>query len=238
MNAAEYCKTKQWTLTKTWNEHRYTIYDIPSHVVATRSNQLFSSYDLSEVYDYLNLKNAYIRDMITKIISGGQTGADRAGLEAGRILGIETGGTAPKNWRTETGADASLRNYGLVEHESSDYPPRTEDNVKNSDATIIFDLAKKFAPGSALTIKLCKAYNKPYLLIKRIDDLLIAENISQFLLSYKVRILNVAGNRESSAPGIFEKVKNVLIESIPCLKNDSDRIESPQAPLPRPSQRA
>ena len=82
------------------------------------------------------------------------------------------------------------------------------------------------------------AYNKPYLLIKRIDDLLIAENISQFLLSYKVRILNVAGNRESSAPGIFEKVKNVLIESIPCLKNDSDRIESPQAPLPRPSQRA
>ncbi len=55
---------------------------------------------------------------VAKIISGGQTGADRGGLEAGRVLGIETGGTCPKFFRTETGHDVSLQGFGLVEHES------------------------------------------------------------------------------------------------------------------------
>ena len=74
---------------------------------------------------------------LRKIISGGQTGADRAGLAAAALLGLETGGTAPQGYRTMEGSDFDLRDtFGLKEHWSSAYPPRTECNVKDSDGTI------------------------------------------------------------------------------------------------------
>lgn len=63
--------------------------------------------------------------LVEKIISGGQTGADRGGLEAARTLGIPTGGTAPRGYLTETGPDESLREFGLTESKSSAYVVRT-----------------------------------------------------------------------------------------------------------------
>jgi hypothetical protein len=73
-------------------------------------------------------------DMLTKIISTGLTAADRAALEAAVELCIPTGGTAPKGWRIQnydgsTGSDPELAQFGLVEHESAEYPPRTRQNV-------------------------------------------------------------------------------------------------------------
>ena len=150
--------------------------------------------------------------MLTKIISGGQTGADRGGLEAGKALNLATGGTMPRYFRTELGQEPWMAEaYGMKDHPtSSEYPPRTEDNVKDSDGTIIFDMAKKFSPGSALTKKLCVAYRKPCLVIKR-SDLLSGPDIRSFVVQHDISILNVAGNRESSVPGICSKVKNILM---------------------------
>src|SRR5262245_56718099 len=95
------------------------------------------------------------------IISGGQTGADRAGLEVGRSLGLKTGGWAPGGLLTENGPDQSLEAFGLREHSLPGYPPRTRQNVCDSDLTVIFGEAD--SPGSALTKRLCLAYGKPFL---------------------------------------------------------------------------
>src|SRR3982751_2173059 len=96
------------------------------------------------------------------IISGGQTGADLGGLVGARKVGIATGGTAPKGYRTDAGPQPDvLRGFGLVEHRSAAYAPRTACNVRNSDATVLF--GQLTSPGTSLTIRLCRQYRKPHL---------------------------------------------------------------------------
>lgn len=92
------------------------------------------------------------------IISGGQTGADRAALDAWHKLGYPTGGHAPKGWRTANGPDPSLMALGLVETDDPDYAYRTVLNVELADATLIFG---RTSPGCLLTHSACKARNKP-----------------------------------------------------------------------------
>jgi hypothetical protein len=126
---------------------------------------------------------------VTKVISGGQTGIDCMGLEVARELGIPTGGTAPLGWRTENGPDPSLKDFGLIESDSPDYDVRTEQNILNSDGTVLYGNTK--SPGSYLTIRLLKKHDKPYL-----------ENptpvmLSEWIRIYKIGVLNVAGNRAS-----------------------------------------
>lgn len=153
---------------------------------------------------------------IVRVISGGQTGADVTGLEIAKELGIPTGGYAPKHYRTEKGSNYKLRDeYGLLEHHSYDYPPRTLENVKNSDLTVIFSISNSV--GSALTKRLCVKNKKPYLMIN-IDNKNDVENFKNDFIS-KVKsinkneiILNVAGSRESKAEGIAEIVRNLLFQ--------------------------
>lgn len=98
---------------------------------------------------------------VSRVISGGQIGADLAGLHAAEALDIETGGTATKGFRQKNGCAPWLRRYGLVEHESPQYPPRTECNVLDSDATI--RLALDFdSPGELCTLRYIKHYDKPH----------------------------------------------------------------------------
>lgn len=144
--------------------------------------------------------------MIKKIISGGQTGGDRGGLEAGKKLGIETGGTAPKGYRTDIGKDYSLKEFGLVEHESWKYPPRTIENIRNSDATIWFGNVN--SPGAKLTIGTCKKLHKEVFI-----NIETPKMLRYLLDSYFIHILNVAGNREKSTPGIQKYVEDFLIET-------------------------
>jgi len=144
-----------------------------------------------------------IGKMITKIISGGQTGADFATLVAAKILGIEAGGTAPKGYRTEKGPNLELVNYGIVEHSSEGYAPRTILNVRNSDGTVIF--GNENSPGCKLTINTCIKFRKPYVINP--SKLTLIDWINK---KY-IRTLNVAGNRESSFPGLYERVKNFLV---------------------------
>lgn len=137
---------------------------------------------------------------LVKVISGGQCGVDRAGLESAKKHRLETGGTAPKGWRTWYGPAPELgTEFGLVEHWSEDYTHRTKQNVQDSDATLI--LATNFqSAGTALTANTCRLYGKPVLCI----DLTIPwEFDSQIACAEKwlkknsISTLNIAGNRDT-----------------------------------------
>ena len=124
-----------------------------------------------------------------KVISGGQTGIDRTGLEVARDLGIETGGTAPLNYRTEDGHDNSLKDFGLTEDANYSYIPRTIKNVIDSDGTVLFGNME--STGSKQTINFLKQYKKPY--ICNPTD----EQLFEFLKQHKLKVINIAGNRRS-----------------------------------------
>ena len=142
-----------------------------------------------------------------KIISGGQTGADMGGLIGAVRAKIETGGTAPKGYRTEYGpADKFLKPMGLVESKEHNYNFRTMANINNSDGTVIFaDHIESF--GTQFTINTCRSYNKPYICNPKIKEL------KEFIKYHDVKILNVAGNRESVAPGIQQRTADFIYKT-------------------------
>lgn len=139
--------------------------------------------------------------MLEKIISGGQTGVDRAALDVALELGIPCGGWCPKGRRAEDGVIPDQ--YPLEESSSAEYPLRTGLNVQDADGTLILTWGSPKG-GTALTIKLAQKHRKPYLMI----DLSAEEDFSQvkaWIQKSKIRILNVAGPRESEAPGIYAR---------------------------------
>ncbi len=136
---------------------------------------------------------------IKKIISGGQTGVDRAALDVALELGIPCGGWCPQGRRAEDGI-IPLR-YPLEEASSSAYPLRTELNVQDADGTLIITWSAPMG-GTALTIKLAQKHRKPYLVV----DLAQEANVTlvrEWLNHNKIQILNIAGPRESEVPGIY-----------------------------------
>lgn len=158
---------------------------------------------------------------LVKVISGGQTGADRAGLEAAKILGIVTGGVAPKGWKTENGSDESLKEYGLQEG-SNGYPQRTKKNVDIADATIVFRLHSGVGTdktiGYAQTHTWCsrkesndKGY-RPVLVVTSLEDT-NANKIVEFLQRNNVKVVNIAGHRESTSgvPNFSSRVRDILV---------------------------
>lgn len=158
------------------------------------------------------MQNQLFSFPLRKVISGGQTGADKAGLVAAKELGLETGGTAPLNWRVKLyngrdGKDLSLESYGLVQHTSYDYPPRTIENVKNSDGTIWF--GNEDSPGGKLTISTAIKYSKPYIINPTQDEFI------EWCKRENIEVLNVAGNRLSpDNPNIFNNVYNFIKSSL------------------------
>lgn len=135
--------------------------------------------------------------MPTLIVSGGQTGVDRGALDVAIDLGIPHGGWCPKGRLSEDGSIPSR--YDLTEHESSAYPARTEQNVIDSDATLIL-YEGRLGGGSLLTKRLAGKHGKPHLTIKlRADSL---NSVRRWLEEFKPAKLNVAGPRESTSPGI------------------------------------
>lgn len=126
---------------------------------------------------------------LERIISGGQTGIDQLRLEVARSLGILTGGVAPKGYVTEDGPNSLLRDrYGLTEHISSDYPPRTKANVQQSDGTVLFG---KMTGGTKLTVDACEKAGKLYITNPATDEL------RAWLIEHQIKVLNVAGSRGS-----------------------------------------
>ena len=142
-----------------------------------------------------------------KIISGGQTGVDRAALDAALETGIECGGFCPKGRRSEDGIIPEK--YPLTETKTDQYPERTELNVKNSDATLIL-IDGEADRGTALTISLCKLHHKPWIVID-LSNKNKEQNLRQWIKENKINVLNVAGNRESFSPGIEKRAYEFLI---------------------------
>jgi hypothetical protein len=170
--------------------------------------------------------------MLTKILSGGQTGVDRAALDVALELGIPCGGWCPRGRRAEDGRIPDR--YPLRETPWSGYPQRTRWNVRDSDGTLILVMGQaapsrssgpnsisRDAPpvltagpadrGTALTVRLAERMRKPHL---RVD--LTAEPsaaaVREWAGAHGVRVLNVAGPRESSTPGIGERARRFLRE--------------------------
>jgi LAS superfamily LD-carboxypeptidase LdcB len=164
---------------------------------------------------------------VRKIISGGQTGVDRAGLEAGKELGIDTGGMAPKGYRTDVGPDESLKKFGVVEHPTNEgYPARTMRNVMAADGTVVFKVPGISSPGSDRTIEFAESgvwgsipgfkpregrwRGKVLVLNPNANAQENSEVIRKFVADNNIQTLNVAGHREKSVPGINNKVKRLL----------------------------
>ena len=146
---------------------------------------------------------------LTKIISGGQTGADLGGLLAARDLGIPTGGTAPKGWLTELGPrEGLLRDFGLTECDEEGLPARTRRNVVDSSGTLL--VGNYESGGSRLTYDLAGQLNKP-LFLAEFPNSTDTEEFRRWLELYDIQVLNVAGNRESKSPGIAEFTRNFLV---------------------------
>lgn len=146
-----------------------------------------------------------------KIVSGGQTGADRAALDFAIAAGIPHGGFCPKGRKAEDGRIPDR--YQMTETESPNYPPRTDMNVAQSDATAIFTYGPvEEESGCALTLKCCRRREKPHM----VCDLKVApfEHVAIMLRGLvkgsNVKVLNVAGSRESKCPGIHDRVQRVL----------------------------
>jgi hypothetical protein len=144
------------------------------------------------------------------IISGGQTGADRAALDFALANGLEHGGWCPRNRRAEDGP-IPLK-YQLRETPSTHYAQRTEWNVRDSDATLVFSVATKLKGGTRLTFELAKQMNKPVLHLSRTDGNVdsAAARLIAFVSAHTVRIVNVAGPRASQEPKIGTFVAVVL----------------------------
>ena len=139
-----------------------------------------------------------------KIISGGQTGVDRAALDWAMANGIAHGGWCPQGRLAEDGIIDSQ--YNLRETPKSDYLQRTEWNVRDSDVTVIISLAPLLTGGSLATAKLASSHGKPCLHLSRLQDAPEnAQQLAEFLRRNEVRILNVAGPRASGEPdvGVF-----------------------------------
>ncbi len=146
---------------------------------------------------------------IRKIISGGQTGVDRAALDVALELGIPCGGWCPAGRRAE---DGTLdRKYPLQETESNRYEVRTRLNIADSDGTLIISPAP-LTSGTALTQQLARKMDKPLLIITP-NGLFDAELIEPWLKEYKIAVLNIAGPRESGQPGIYQQTTKLLKEA-------------------------
>jgi len=142
-----------------------------------------------------------------QIVSGGQTGVDQGALDAAIASGMKHGGWCPAGRRCETGPIPE--HYRLQEHSSAYYPDRTEQNVIDSDATLIV-YRQTISGGTALTQRLCRRIGKPFLRVAIDHRSNAQEQIISWLGLVKPRVLNVAGPRESNAVGIQEQTRALL----------------------------
>ena len=162
------------------------------------------------------------------VISGGQTGADQGGWRAAKAAGIPTGGWMPKGFLTEDGPCLEFAQlYGAKEAASSKYPPRTKANIFWADATFIFDTSggkslKDMSRGTQLAASMLIEAEKPSVIINaklaEPPKPFRAASFVDWLIQREVRFLNVAGNRESLAPGIGAWVEAYLAEVFRLLK--------------------
>ena len=149
--------------------------------------------------------------MIQKVVSGGQTGADRMGLDWAIWHDIPHGGWCPKFRKAEDGKIPAQ--YPLTETPSSDYLRRTEWNVRDSDGTVIFTLSDRLSGGSKKTLLFAEKHRKPCLHIHPGLSYQLAADLLEFIQNNNIEVLNIAGTRGSKEPYVGKFVKKVLEET-------------------------
>src|SRR5262245_16106838 len=142
-----------------------------------------------------------------KLVSGGQTGVDRAALDWAIANGIPHGGWCPQGRKAEDGVIDGR--YELKETPSTSYLERTEWNVRDSDAIVIICINSALSGGSQKTLELAREHGKPFLILSRAaSDKKAGVLLHRFIQEHQVRVLNVAGPRESEEPeaGTFARL--------------------------------
>ena len=144
--------------------------------------------------------------MIRKIVSGGQTGVDRAALDVALSIGLPCGGWCPKGRLAE---DRRVpRRYPLRETPSREYVERTAWNVRDSDATLVLTWGPP-TDGTAFTVQAARRQNKPCLVVD-LAEVADVEEVVHWLEDEGVRTLNVAGPRASKCASIYDETVTFL----------------------------
>ena len=138
--------------------------------------------------------------MVQKIISGGQTGVDRAALDVACVLGLDVGGWCPRGRRAEDGIIPDR--YPLAETPEPDYETRSRRNVEDADGTLILNLGR-LEGGTALTADHARQVGKPCLVVA-LEEGIEPAAFRDWLEEHRIAVLNVAGPRESKRPGVYE----------------------------------
>jgi len=138
------------------------------------------------------------------IVSGGQTGADRAGLDFAIAHGLPHGGWCPLGRRAEDGP--LHERYQMRETEGEGYRQRTKRNVADSDATLIFNIGE-LSDGSLATLHFAERAGKPVRVVALdvVDQAIEAASVREWLTTHAIAVLNIAGPRESKRPGVYQQ---------------------------------
>ena len=157
---------------------------------------------------------------IEKIISGGQTGVDRGALDAALEAAFPCGGWCPCGRRAEDGVIPAR--YPLLEVARTDYPERTQRNVRDSDGTLIV-YRRTLSGGTRLTAEVCRREHKPLQLIDadQTDPVCAAQTVADFVTREGIRVLNVAGPRSSGWPGAQAFSRAVVGELLALARADA-----------------
>lgn len=156
--------------------------------------------------------------MLTRIVSGGQTGVDRGALDAAIAAGLEHGGWCPRGRRAENGEIP--QRYRLIETPSPRYEVRTEWNVRDSDGTLVL-ASGLLSGGTKLTVECARKYGRPCMIVD-LDKAPDVQAVVEWIGENGIEVLNVAGPRESESPGITFDARRFVAEII-----DRDRSRTP-----------
>lgn len=147
-----------------------------------------------------------------KVISGGQTGVDRAALDVAMTFGLPAGGWCPRGRAAEDGVIPPK--YPLTETRSPELHVRTQRNVETSSATLVLTRGSPTG-GTRYTVEVACSMRRPILVVDLGDPSVDASSaVADWLRDVKPRVLNVAGPRESGAPGISEQASRVLAQAL------------------------
>lgn len=141
------------------------------------------------------------------VISGGQTGVDRAALDAAIFCGVSHGGWCPRGRLAEDGPIP--RHYQLRETRSAKYFIRTRKNVVDSDATLIL-CRGPLSGGTELTARLAQQHGRPLLVVDVVGGQPDVDHVRRWLATHRVGVLNVAGPRASTHAGIGQQAYDFL----------------------------
>ncbi len=143
---------------------------------------------------------------LRRVVSGGQTGVDRAALDAALALGIPAGGWCPRGRRAEDGRIA--RRYPLEETPAAAYAQRTAWNVRDSDGTLILNRGA-LDGGTLYTLQMALRHGRPFLVLA-LEGRITPARVRGWITRNRIRTLNIAGPRESKRPGIYRETRALL----------------------------